>query len=166
VAAAASVLITAVFALAGEFHMKPSATNSASPPAAASQQPDPATTQQPAGGADAALPVKVKRSSGASTMTEPTQQAAATRSESLALAAAPQPGTASAPVPGLPGAPKLAPSSSSASSSGASSATGNLVVTPGQLDLGHGTTGQITLTAKGGPVRLVGGHLVVAGGPE
>ncbi len=151
VAAAASVLVTAVFALAGGFHMKPSATNSANPPAAASQQPGAATAQQPGGGADAALPVKVKRSSGASATTEPIQQSATTKSESLALAAAPQPGTASASVPGLPGAPKSA-SSSSASSSSTSSATGNLVVTPGQLNLGNGTTGQITLTAKGGPV--------------
>ena len=98
-AAVASVAVTAVFALVG-FHITPAATTTSSPPSAATEEPGTATAQ-PGGGADAALPVKVKRSSGASSSTGPVRQSGyqdriAGRGRCLAagglVAVAPRPG--------------------------------------------------------------------------
>ena len=147
-AAVASVAVTAVFALVG-FHITPAATTASSPPSVATEEPGSATAQ-PGGGADAALPVKVKRSSGASSSTEPLQQSAATKTESLAVAAASQPGVSSPSLPGQAGSP--AKSASASASSSAPSANGTLAVTPDRLDLGRSTSGQLTLTAMNGPV--------------
>ena len=147
-AAVASVAVTAVFALVG-FHITPAATTTSSPPSVATDEPGTATAQ-PGGGADAALPVKVKRSSGASSSAEPLQQSAATKTESLAVAAASQPGVSSPSLPGQAGSP--AKSASASASSGAASANGTLAVTPDRLDLGRSTSGQLTLTAMNGPV--------------
>jgi DNA-directed RNA polymerase specialized sigma24 family protein len=147
-AAVAAVAVTAVFALVG-FHITPAATTASSPPSVATEEPGTATAQ-PGGGADAALPVKVKRSSGASSSTEPLQQSAATKTESLAVAAASQPGVSSPSLPGPAGSP--AKSSSASASSSAPSANGTLAVTPDRLDLGRSTSGQLTLTAMNGPV--------------
>jgi hypothetical protein len=147
-AAAASVAVTAVFALVG-FHITPAATTTSSPPSAATEETGTATAQ-PGGGADAALPVKVKRSSGASSSTGPVRQSAATKTESLAVAAASQPGVSSPPLPGQAGNP--AKSASASASSSAPTANGTLAVTPARLDLGRSTSGQLTLTAMNGPV--------------
>jgi DNA-directed RNA polymerase specialized sigma24 family protein len=148
VAAAACVAVTAVFALVG-FHMTPSATTAGGPPSVAAEGPGSATAQ-PGGGAVAALPVKVKRSSGAPSSTEPLQQSAATKTGSLAVAAASQPGISSPSLPAQAGSP--AKSASGPASSSAPSANGTLAVMPGRLDLGRSTTGQLTLTAMNGPV--------------
>ncbi len=147
-AAVASVAVTAVFALVG-FHITPAATTTSSPPSAATEEPGTATAQ-PGGGADAALPVKVKRSSGASSSTGPVRQSAATKTESLAVAAASQPGVSSPSLPGQAGNP--AKSASASASSSAPAANGTLAVTPARLDLGRNTSGQLTLTAMNGPV--------------
>ena len=147
-AAVASVAVTAVFALVG-FHITPAATTTSSPPSAATEEPGTATAQ-PGGGADAALPVKVKRSSGASSSTGPVRQSAATKTESLAVAAASQPGVSSPSLPGQAGNP--AKSASASASSSAPTANGTLAVTPARLDLGRSTSGQLTLTAMNGPV--------------
>jgi hypothetical protein len=146
VAAVASVAVTAVFALVG-FHMTPSATVASSPPSVAAEEPG-AVAVQPGGGADAALPVKVKRSSGAPSSTGSLQQSVASKTESLAVAAASQPGIP--PLPSQAGSP--ATSASASASSSAPSANGTLAVTPDRLDLGRNTTGQLTLTAMNGPV--------------
>ena len=147
VAAVASVAVAAVFALVG-FHVTPSASTASSPPSAAAEGPD-SVTAQPGRGA-AALPVKVKRSSGAPSSTGPRQQSAATKTESLAVAAASQPGTSSPSLPGQAVSPAKSPSASASSST--PSANGTLAVTPDRLDLGRSTTGQLTLTAANGPV--------------
>ena len=147
-AAVASVAVTAVFALVG-FHITPAATTTSSPPSVATEEPGTATAQ-PGGGADAALPVKVKRSSGASSSTEPLQQSAATKTESLAVAAASQPGISSPSLPGQARSP--AKSASASASSSAPTANGTLAITPDRLDLGRSTSGQLTLTAMNGPV--------------
>jgi DNA-directed RNA polymerase specialized sigma24 family protein len=148
-AAMASVAVAAVFALVG-FHVTPSASTASSPPSAAAEGPG-SVTAQPSGGADAALPVKVKRSAGAPSSTEPRQQSAATKTESLAVAAASRPETPS--PPSLPGqAVSPAKSASASASSSTPSANGTLTVTPDRLDLGRSTTGQLTLTAVNGPV--------------
>jgi hypothetical protein len=145
------VAVTAVFALVG-FHMTPSATTGSSAPSVAAEGPGSAVAQ-PGGGADAARPVKVKRSSGAPSSAEPGQLSTATKTESLAVAAASQPGLSSPSLPGQAGRHPASSSSASASaSSKAPSANGTLAVTPGQLDLGRTTTGLLTLTAKNGPV--------------
>ena len=145
--AVASVAVTAVFALVG-FHVTPSASTASSPPSAAAEGPDSVTAQPGRGGA--ALPVKVKRSSGAPSSTEPLQQSAVTKTESLAVAAASQPGTSSPSLPGQAVSP--ARSASASASSSTPSANGTLAVTPDRLDLGRSTTGQLTLTAANGPV--------------
>ena len=150
VAAVASVAVTAVFALVG-FHVTPSATTAGSPPSVAVEGPGSATAQ-PGGGADAALPARVKRSSGAPSSTEPIQQSAATKTESLAVAAASQPGSSSPSLRGQAGSPASSSSASASASSSTPSASGTLAVTPDRLALGHSTTGQLTLTAKNGPV--------------
>ncbi|MGH3204287.1 MAG: hypothetical protein ACRDP5_19885, partial [Streptosporangiaceae bacterium] len=126
----------------------PTATTASSPPSVAAEGPGSAAARP--GGADAALPVKVKRSSGAPSSTEPRQQSAATKTESLTVAAASQPGTASRP--GRAGRPASSSSASASASSSAPSANGTLAVTPDRLDLGRATTGQLTLTARNGPV--------------
>ncbi|HEV2256252.1 MAG TPA: hypothetical protein VGS06_24140 [Streptosporangiaceae bacterium] len=148
VAAVASVAVTAVFALVG-FHVTPSATRASSPPSVAAEGPGSAAAQA-GGGADAALPVKVKRSSGAPSSTEPLQQSAATKTESLAVAAASQPGSSS--LPGQAGRPASSSSASASASSSTPSSNGTLTVTPDRLALGRSTTGRLTLTAKNGPV--------------
>ena len=148
VAAMASVAATAVFALVG-FHVTPSASTASSPPSAAAEGPG-SVTAQPGAGADAALPVKVKRSSGAPSSTEPLQRSAATKTESLAVAAASQPARSSPSLPGQAVSP--AKSASASASSSTPSANGTLTVTPDRLDLGRSTTGQLTLTAVNGPV--------------
>ena len=148
VAAVASVAVTAVFALVG-FHVTSSASTASNPPSVAAEGPGSASAP-PGVGAAAALPVKVKRSSGAPSSTEPLQQSAATKTESLAVAAASQPGTS---LPSLPGqAVSPAKSASASASSSTPGANGTLAVTPDRLDLGRGTTGQLTLTAMNGPV--------------
>jgi DNA-directed RNA polymerase specialized sigma24 family protein len=147
VAAAASVVVTAVFALVG-FHVTPSSNTGRSSAAASSGAGSAAA--EPGGGADAALPVKVKRSAGASPTTEPLQQSAADKTESLAVAAS-QPGTSS-PSSARQSGRSDSPASSSPSSSASSAATGSLAVNPDGLDLGAATSGQLTLTAAGGPV--------------
>ena len=144
----ASVAVTAVFALVG-FHVTPSASTASNPPSVAAEGPGSASAP-PGVGAVAALPVKVKRSSGAPSSTEPLQQSAATKTESLAVAAASQPGTSSPSLPGQAVSP--AKSASASASSSTPSANGTLAVTPDRLDLGRSTTGQLTLTAVNGPV--------------
>ena len=148
VAAVASVAVAAVFALVG-FHVTPLATSADSPPSVAAEGPGSATAQ-PGGGAGAALPVKVKRSSGAPSSTEPRQQSAAAKTESLTVGVASQPGTSSPSLPGQARSP--AKSASASASSSAPSANGTLAVAPDRLDLGRSTTGQLTLTAMNGPV--------------
>jgi DNA-directed RNA polymerase specialized sigma24 family protein len=154
-ATAAAVAVTAVFALVG-FGMTPSAHTSGNPPSVAAEGPgqDAAgTTVPPGGGADAALPAQVRKSSGARSSSEPLQQSAAAKTGSLAVAAASQPGTTSASLPGRAGSRTTSVTSASASASGsASGANGTLTVSPNRLDLGRGTTGQLTLTAANGPV--------------
>jgi hypothetical protein len=149
VAAVASVAVTAVFALVG-FHTTPSASTASGPPTVAAEGPGSVAAQR--GGADAALPVKVKRSSGAPSSTGPLRQSAASKTESLAVAAASQPGTP--PLPSQTGSPATpaATSASASASSSAPGANGTLAVTPDRLDLGRATTGQLTLTAMNGPV--------------
>ena len=148
VAAVASVAVTVVFALVG-FHVTPSATRTSNPPSVAAEGLGSAAAQA-GGGADAALPVKVKRSSGAPSSTEPLQQSAATKAESLAVAAASQPGSPS--LAGQAGRPASSSSASASASSSTPSANGTLTVTPDRLALGRSATGQLTLTAKNGPV--------------
>jgi DNA-directed RNA polymerase specialized sigma24 family protein len=155
-AAAASVAVTAVFALVG-FRVTPSSIAGHSPPAAATSR-SASGTDQRGGGADAALPVKVKRQASASPTTGSSQHSATTRTESLAVAeglgrsdtvAASQPGTSSPPRPVGRG-PEIP--ASSPSSVGSSGATGSLSITPDSLSLGSDPTGQLTLTAVGGPL--------------
>src|SRR5580704_3022783 len=148
VAAVASVAVAAVFALVG-FHVTPPATSADSLTSVAAEGPGSATAQ-PGGGSGAALPVKVKRSSGAPSSTEPRQQSAATKTESLTVGVASQPGTSSPSLPGQARSP--AKSASASASSSAPSANGTLAVAPDRLNLGRSTTGQLTLTAMNGPV--------------
>jgi BACON domain-containing protein len=151
-AAVASLAVTAVFVLVG-FKATPSTTAPGKPPAAATSVSSSAAAES-GGGADAALPVKVKRQAGASPTAGPVQQSASTKNESLAVAAS-QPGTTSPSVPAHSGAPRTraqAPASPTASTSRTPSPAGTLVVAPDQLDLGPDRTGQLTLTAQGGPV--------------
>jgi DNA-directed RNA polymerase specialized sigma24 family protein len=155
VATAASVAVTAVFVLVG-FHVTPSASTASSVPSVAAEGPGSAAAQPGGGGADAARPVKVRRSSGAPSSAEPRQQSAVTKTESLAVAAASQPGTSSPSLPGQAGRPASSSSASASASASASSsapsADGTLAVTPDRLDLGRATTGLLTLTARNGPV--------------
>jgi hypothetical protein len=150
----ASVAVTALFVLVG-LHATPSRTTaSSSSPSAVASSDAGAAVAQPGGGADADVPVKVKRSAGARSTTEPVQQSA-TKNESLTVAAS-QPGTASPSAPAQSGVTRIpvstSPSTSTPSSSSTPSPTGTLVVAPDQLSLGTGSTGQLTLTAQGGPV--------------
>jgi hypothetical protein len=131
--------------------MTPSATVASSPPSVAAEEPG-SLAAQPGGGADAALPVKVKRSSGAPSSTGPLKQSVASKTESLAVAAASQPGIPSLPSQAGSPAGSAATSASASASSSAPSANGTLAVTPDRLDLGPNTTGQLTLTAMNGPV--------------
>jgi DNA-directed RNA polymerase specialized sigma24 family protein/outer membrane biosynthesis protein TonB len=146
VAALAAVAVTAVLVLVDS-----SATPSVTPSVTAASAPSAATeglasaTGQPGGRAGAALPVKVDRSSHR--RTGPFQPSVATKTELLPVAAVSLPGTL---FPSLP-------SPQPPASSGTPSANGSLGVTPDRLNLGSGTTGQLTLTAMGGPVSWSAG---------
>jgi DNA-directed RNA polymerase specialized sigma24 family protein len=151
-AAVASLAVTAVFVLVG-FKATPSTTAVGRPPAAPASVSSSAAAES-GGGADAALPVKVKRQAGASPSAEPVQQSASTKNESLAVAAS-QPGTMSPSEPAHSSAPRTrtqAPASPTGSAPSTPRPAGTLVVTPDQLNLGSNSTGQLTLTAQGGPV--------------
>jgi DNA-directed RNA polymerase specialized sigma24 family protein len=141
VAALAAVAVTAVLVLVDS-----SVTPSVTPSATTASAPSAATeglasaTGQPGDRAGAALPVKVDRSSRP--RTGPFQPSVATKTELLPVAA----GTLFPSLPSPPAGPRTP------ASSGTPSANGSLGVTPGRLDLGPSTTGQLTLTAMGGPV--------------
>jgi DNA-directed RNA polymerase specialized sigma24 family protein len=151
-AAVASVVVTALFILIGH-RMTPTATTASNPPAAATTGSSSAAAQS-GGGADATVPVKVKRPAGASSTRDSGLQSASSKTESLAVAAS-QPGTTPPSAPAQPGAPRTRTRTRASASSSASTSAipaGSLIVTPDQLDLGTGSTGQLTLTAQGGPV--------------
>jgi DNA-directed RNA polymerase specialized sigma24 family protein len=145
VAALAAMAVTAVLVLVDS-----SATPSVTPSATTASAPSAATeglasaTGQPGGRAGAALPVKVDRSSRP--RTGPFQPSVATKTELLPVAAVSLPGTLFPSVPSPPAGPRTP------ASSGTPSANASLGVMPGRLDLGASTTGQLTLTAMGGPV--------------
>lgn len=151
-AAVASVAVTALFVLVG-FHGSPSATTASDLPPVPTSGPGSAAAQP--GGANAAVPVQARRSPGLPSTSGTLQHAAATKGESLTVAAS-RPGTSPPSTkpgrPSTPGTPASGTPASSPASAGTPSATGSLIVTPDRLDLGTGSTGQLTLTATGGPV--------------
>jgi hypothetical protein len=148
VAAVASVLVTAVFVLVG-FRTAPVKTAASSPRAVVTSGAGSALAE-PSSGADAPVPAKVKRSTGPAPAADPVQSSGVTKNQSLAVGAS-QPG-ATSPSTSSQSITKQA-SSTSASPSATPSPVGSLVVTPGGLNLTSSTsTGQLTLTAKGGPV--------------
>jgi hypothetical protein len=159
----AAATVTAAIAFVG---LRVLPTGGPGNPAVSASQPGSAAAQSE-GGQFVAAPVEGTPPGSAQASTPTYRDTAAARAESLAVTAT-QPGTSAAGSPASIGerqsasatpdgpgtvlaVPDAAPTST-ASAVGTPDPAGTLEVTPGQLALGRGSTGQIILTADGGPV--------------
>jgi hypothetical protein len=131
-----------------------------SDPAAATASQSGAATIQAGGGTNVAAPVEAP-APGSGKTTPPSTRGTAAQAESLAVTATQPVATDTLRLASSRSRPSHRPDakvsavsspSASPSQSGPAKAIGTLTMAPGQLDLGTGTVGHLTLTAADGPV--------------